>query len=720
MQRSSLLRWFSVGTFLATLGQVGVARAEPQFDNDAFMQSAAERFEGQVMGYALAVAHDGVVVGSAAGGIAVDGVDSPVAIEMTAATPQNVGSTTKVVSTVALLQAFENDASATVDEWLDREIVDYMPELWRDKVLSACVPGQLCLNPKMYAVQFVTFRDLVQHKTGLADDAQIIIDGVDISKIGVTRNYVNDNIKMITYLLPYVVDPDYGEAVDELAEDLGITSVADSFFDEELAVWFGDYMQTDVFDLVQAGTSGEFELPPGLWTERLVPSCDHKQTYAGTPYFRDEDYGIEGDLPQRGDIDGDEIDDLIVWRPSTGRWYARRVDGTAITTALAYGIAANGDMPLVGDINGDGKDDYVIRRDSTAAWYAKSADGTALTTALAHGESGDIPLLGDFGGAAGEEFVLFRPSTGEWFAKKGFIAPFNGVDWGTTGDVPFVGDVNGDGRDDLIVFRPSTRRWYAKDALNGEVFASALQWGGAGDVPLVGDVSGDGAADFVVYRPSTGVWFARTASNDLLFRNVEWGPSDVSGPGDTIPLLADINGDVQDNLLLYRTGNGYWSAAGRRYAYGYGDLNDDTGNPAVSIEEPPGCYAQGGYWFSALEYAAFLAALESGALVSDEVRDLMVDDTTTNEHANDSLGWSSFTGNVQTKWPFIHGEYGTTILVGHSGANRDFRAYTVRLPDGYYAFVNVNSDTVTSSWLRDNLVGAWVDAMTAQEPGVGL
>jgi len=149
---------------------------------------------------------------------------------------------------------------------------------------------------------------------------------------------------------------------------------------------------------------------------------------------------------------------------------------------------------------------------------------------------------------------------------------------------------------------------------------------------------------------------------------VRWGTNDVEGTGSIIPLVSDINGDGKDNLLIFRQTNGNWSAAGRRYALGY-DSKDDKGPglPAESRPEPPGCYAQGGYWFAAPEYAAWVANFGFGnTFVSQAVRDMMFD-VATSASRNNRLGWSNFL-DVQTEdFPSVMTQFGTRYLPYHGG-----------------------------------------------------
>ena len=77
---------------------------------------------------------------------------------------------------------------------------------------------------------------------------------------------------------------------------------------------------------------------------------------------------------------------MVVWRPTNGRWYARREDGSRVFppgSELQYGT--DGDVPLVGDYDGDGVSEAVIWRPSNARWYARRASGSVVFSSVVWG-----------------------------------------------------------------------------------------------------------------------------------------------------------------------------------------------------------------------------------------------------------------------------------------------------------------------------------------------
>ena len=168
-----------------------------------------------------------------------------------------------------------------------------------------------------------------------------------------------------------------------------------------------------------------------------------------------------------------------------------------------------------------------------------------------------------------------------------------------------------------MIWRPTLGERRVACLLDGVTINLGLSWGISGDTPLVGDVNGDGADDYVISSARLRMnGSPKKASGVILFCAVKWGDADVQVTGPLVPLVSDMSGDIKENLVVYR-------GAGRCYAlFGHAAQDEDgPGQPAENIAEPPGCYAQGGYWFSSLEYAGWAATFGHGnTYVSQPVR----------------------------------------------------------------------------------------------------
>jgi sugar lactone lactonase YvrE len=288
--------------------------------------------------------------------------------------------------------------------------------------------------------------------------------------------------------------------------------------------------------------------------------------------------------PPASDVDGDAIGDLTVWRPGSGTWFSLTSrSGYSYNSYQSHqwGSQSAGDKPFLGDIDGDGIADLVVWRASTGTWYwltSSSGYSPAAAGARQWGSQsvGDIPMLGDLDGDGRADLVVWRASTGTWYwltSSSGYSPSAAGArQWGSqgAGDVPMVGDIDGDGKADLVVWRASTGTWYWLTSSSGFSYGSAMskQWGSQslGDVPLLGDIDGDGRMDLVVWRAQTGTWYWLTSANNYASAfGLPWGSQSA---GD-IPLLTDLDGDGKADLTVWRASNGtwYWLKSLAGYSY---------------------------------------------------------------------------------------------------------------------------------------------------------
>lgn len=217
------------------------------------------------------------------------------------------------------------------------------------------------------------------------------------------------------------------------------------------------------------------------------------QSFSGGAVFDKQfSFGIAGDIPVTGDWNGDEAQEVGVFR--NGIWYLDQngnykwngVAGGDVT--FSFGTA--GDTPITGDWNGDGITDVGVVRNG--AWYLdmngnhKWDSGTDAY--FKFGNAGDKPVTGDWNGDGTTEIGVFRGAT--WYLDMDGNRKWNAGDvsfnFGTAGDIPVTGDWNGDLKTDVGVFRngfyyvdkDANRKWSAGDVKFG--------FGNATDTPLSG------------------------------------------------------------------------------------------------------------------------------------------------------------------------------------------------------------------------------------------
>jgi CSLREA domain-containing protein len=278
--------------------------------------------------------------------------------------------------------------------------------------------------------------------------------------------------------------------------------------------------------------------------------------------------------PVASDLDGDGLADLTVWRAPAGMWYwLTSSSGYSYASAVGkqWGSQAAGDVPFLGDIDGDGVSDLIVWRASAGTWYwLTSTTGYAYASAgsVQWGNQGlgDVPMLADMDGDGKSDLVIWRASTGTWYwltsSSGSNPASAVGIQWGNQGlgDVPLVADFDGDGLGDLAVWRASTGTFYwltSSTAFNPAV-AGGVQWGNLalGDVPKLADLDGDKHADLIVWRASTGTWFALTSTTGYNAAAAFSRP--LGATGDT-PLIGDLDGDGRAELVVWKPSSGVWS-----------------------------------------------------------------------------------------------------------------------------------------------------------------
>jgi hypothetical protein len=109
-------------------------------------------------------------------------------------------------------------------------------------------------------------------------------------------------------------------------------------------------------------------------------------------------WGMEEDIPVPGDYDGDGKTDMAVWRPSTGYWFTLKSKTPGSFDAIQWGLA--GDVPVPADYDAaydteaiyppGFRTDIAVWRPSTGTWYIRKIDGSYAVKQW--GTSGDIPL----------------------------------------------------------------------------------------------------------------------------------------------------------------------------------------------------------------------------------------------------------------------------------------------------------------------------------------
>jgi hypothetical protein len=217
-------------------------------------------------------------------------------------------------------------------------------------------------------------------------------------------------------------------------------------------------------------------------------------------------FGQAGDLPVKGDWDGDGRDEPGVFRPSTGQFLLRKpviinlnpclgcLPIISDTTTVNFG--RKGDLPVSGDWNGDGVDTIGVFRPDTVGTFLLTNSIVNNSSPLADevfsfGVAGDLPVGGDWNGDSIDTVGIFRPGAPGGFFLANSFANFADIffNFGTTGDLPLAGDWTGKGNDSVGIFRPGKQTMFlANNFVN--VADIVFVFGQQGDQPVGGDWDG--------------------------------------------------------------------------------------------------------------------------------------------------------------------------------------------------------------------------------------
>lgn len=201
----------------------------------------------------------------------------------------------------------------------------------------------------------------------------------------------------------------------------------------------------------------------------------------------------ENDIPIAGDWDGDGIDTVGLYRPSTGFFYLWdsliNLDMSKPHTLTLLGNP--NDQPLAGDWNADGIDGIGTYRPSNGLIYLQNVPGSHFPDfTMVFGNPNDIGLAGDWNGDGQDTTGTYRTSELRFYLTDrntdGALSPDYTLDLGNPGDLPFVGNWSGNGISGVGVFRPSTGYFYLQEKLDGQQPYQAMAFGRAGDFPISG------------------------------------------------------------------------------------------------------------------------------------------------------------------------------------------------------------------------------------------
>jgi subtilisin-like proprotein convertase family protein len=224
---------------------------------------------------------------------------------------------------------------------------------------------------------------------------------------------------------------------------------------------------------------------------------------SGLPRSQAWGFGLDSFVP--ADFDGDQKDDIAVWRP--GVQAAFHIIQSETNTIRTVEFGTSGDDPsVVGDYNADGRDDIAVYRKGSVpgaqSFFFFSYNG--VTYAQPWGLDGDVPAPGDYDGDNRMDFAVQRGEGGSGVFYIRYTVPQADTvtTFGNNNDIIVPGYFDADNKTDLAVISESGGFWqwtYRPSAGGSDVVDL---WGiAATDFPVPGDYNGDGRNDYAVWRP---------------------------------------------------------------------------------------------------------------------------------------------------------------------------------------------------------------------------
>ncbi|MCY7375124.1 MAG: VCBS repeat-containing protein [Pyrinomonadaceae bacterium] len=185
--------------------------------------------------------------------------------------------------------------------------------------------------------------------------------------------------------------------------------------------------------------------------------------------LQQEQFGGTGDVPIPADYDGDGRADVAVYRngatAGAQSFSFYRPSATAGVNFRTFYWGISGDVPVRGDFDGDGRADAAVFRPSTALWYVQqSSNGQTLFQSW--GATSDKRVPADYDGDGKTDFAVYRPTDNIWYILNSAGGAATYRRWGANTDALVPGDYNGDGRTEVAAYRGSEGNWYVPQCAN--------------------------------------------------------------------------------------------------------------------------------------------------------------------------------------------------------------------------------------------------------------
>lgn len=319
-----------------------------------------------------------------------------------------------------------------------------------------------------------------------------------------------------------------------------------------------------------------------------------RSTAAHVVYVHALQYGLGKDTPLVGDWNGNGRVDFGLYRLPEADWYA--IDGhteTVVLNGVQHGPALGKsgssplyygpydassvmtstycnrrqdlssldekgtdffyppfDEPFLGDFDGDGRQEYSIFRRSSGRLYSKElGSGTKVVDGMYIGDAG-TPLAIDSDGDGVDEFGRWLPRKNEFkLTDVSSGEEIGSFTFPVEGNASVVAvDADQDGREEVALLDPAGQYWLVFET-DGTAIALLESKSSAFSIGFSGRI--DGQTVLMSYSPSNGRWIAVNLSGDIVYE------ANYGIYRDT-PLFEDVNGDADDDMVLFRSRTSQW------------------------------------------------------------------------------------------------------------------------------------------------------------------
>lgn len=249
-----------------------------------------------------------------------------------------------------------------------------------------------------------------------------------------------------------------------------------------------DYNGDGVLDLATFSPGNGFDNneTKGQWQIYLSKGQNLKDSTIINPTasYLNFQLGTATALPVPADYDADGTTDIAVYDYLSQNWQIvfskMGFDlAKALNNTNRYGLnivwGDKGDLPIKGDYNGDGYSDFILYHEAEndrddSLWKIKQLgpDTSAKLKTKSFGKKGDLPLIADFDCDGKDDLGVFRPSEAAWYfifkdeSQKKIAWQLGYEDKVGKNVSSFVGDFDGDGCADLGLFEPQAtlHKWH--------------------------------------------------------------------------------------------------------------------------------------------------------------------------------------------------------------------------------------------------------------------